>query len=124
LAYMQGPISDGWRIRYLSGWTWQDGPGNNGSMDIQGIATHEIGHSLGLDHSTVSASTMYFAASGSGVSDRSIHNDDIAGLQAIYGAKSSNKPRITGLSGSSNIGGTLTIHGQNFTPTGNEVWFT
>ena len=26
-AYCETPISDGWRIRFYSNWTWSDGPG-------------------------------------------------------------------------------------------------
>ena len=44
LAFTETPISDGWRIRYYSGWTWNDGPGTNISgVDLQGVACHEIG---------------------------------------------------------------------------------
>ena len=125
LAFMQGPISDGWTIKYYSSWTWQDGPGTVSSgIDLQGVACHEIGHSLGLDHTNVSGSTMLPSISGTGTGQRSIESDDIAGVQSIYGVKSGSKPKITSLSGSKTIGQTLTINGQNFSDTGNEVWFT
>jgi hypothetical protein len=124
LAFMQGPISDGWTIKYYEGWTWQDGPNSVSSgVDLQGVATHEIGHSLGLDHTTASGATMLPSISGTGTGQRSIESDDIAGVQFIYGVKASDKPRITSLSGSKVIGETLVINGANFSTTGNEVWF-
>jgi len=124
LAYTETPIADGWRIRYYSGWTWEDGPGTSvpfGSIDLQGVACHEYGHALGLDHSAVVGATMYPTISGSGVAQRSIADDDKAGVQALYGAKAAGKPRITSVS----IGpGTITLHGTGFPSSSGEVWFT
>ncbi len=121
LAYCEG-TSYGWRIRFCdNAWNWQDGPGNDGSWDIQGILTHEYGHSLGLDHSSVWGSTMYSGASPPATSLRSIEADDIAGVQYIYGVKSVVKPRITNVT---HAGGSVTITGSFFSLTNNEVWFT
>ena len=125
LAFTQTPINDGWTIKYYEGWTWQDGPGNVSSgIDIQGVACHEIGHSLGLGHSNVGGATMQPAISGTGVSQRSINSDDIAGIQSIYGVKSATKPTITGVSGNKAIGGVITVTGSQFSTTGNTAWFT
>jgi hypothetical protein len=125
LAFTETPISDGWRIRYYSSWTWQDGPGGVGSgVDLQGVACHEIGHSLGLGHTGTSGATMFASISGTGIAQRSIATDDINGVQAIYGVKSATKPTITSLGGSKQIGGVLQISGSQFSTTGNTVWFT
>ncbi len=126
LAYTETPIADGWRIRYLSGWTWHDGPGTGGvsggnAYDLQGVACHEYGHALGMGHSSVSGATMWPSASSSGIPGRSLHNDDIAGIQAKYGAASSNKPHISDVIINGN---TLTVNGSNFSSSGNQVWFT
>ena len=125
LAYCETPISNGWRIRYYSSWPWDDGPDAPpfGRMDIQGVATHEYGHALGLGHSGSVGATMYPTISGTGVSQRSIESDDVAGVQAIYGAASTSKPRIT-QSSVDTLGGILTLDGVNFAASGNEVWFT
>jgi hypothetical protein len=122
LAYCEAPIQDGWRIRYYSNWTWDDGPGTSVTgRDLQGVATHEFGHALGLGHSSVPGATMYPSISGSGLAQRSIEADDAAGVQAIYGAKAASKPRILG---SAVAGGQLELQGAAFAPANNEVWFT
>jgi len=122
LAFTETPISDGWRIRYYSGWTWNDGPGTSISgIDLQGVACHEYGHALGLGHTGTGGATMFPSISGSGVGQRSIATDDSNGVKAVYGTKASNKPRITAVTAAS---GTITITGQNFDATGNQIWFT
>lgn len=124
LAFTETPISDGWRIRYYSFWSWADGPGTNvgfNNVDLQGVATHEFGHSLGIGHSPFGGATMAASISGSGVAQRSLAPDDINDVQLVYGVKAGNKPRITGTSVSGN---TITITGQNFNTSGNQVWFT
>ncbi|MDF1837050.1 MAG: matrixin family metalloprotease [Planctomycetota bacterium] len=123
LAFAEITGSGAWRMRFYQGWNWADGPGSIGfsQMDLQSVATHEYGHCLGLGHSGTGAATMAPTAANGQTGPRSIHADDIAGLQAIYGAASATKPTISGLSLS---GSTLTITGTNFDATGNQVWFT
>jgi len=128
LAFMSGG-GNGWRIRfYDQPWVWHDGPGSTPSggnnIDLQGVGCHEYGHAIGMDHSQNSSATMWWAVSGAGNGQRTINSDDISGVQAIYGSMSASKPHISSLSGSFDIGGTLIIDGNNFTTTGNEVWFT
>jgi len=126
LAFTVTPTSDGWKIVYYDGiGIWSDGPGDTTSgLDLQGVATHEIGHVLGLGHSNVPGATMGPAISGVGNGYRSIEADDVAALQAVYGVKSPDKPRIDAVSGDHVVGGTLTIDGVNFALVNNEVWFT
>jgi Matrixin len=124
LAFTEGVGSNGWRIRYLSDWTWQDGPGAiSGGIDLQGVATHEYGHALGLNHTGVSSSTMLPAIISNGVPTRSIESDDIAGVQAVYGVKSASKPTITNAVKNTTTG-QVTITGTNFGASGVEVWWT
>lgn len=123
LAYTETPISDGWRIRYYQSWSWQDGPGTvSGGIDLQGVACHELGHALGLGHSTVGGATMYPSISGTGVAQRSIENDDISGVKAVYGTISGSMPRIDSVTGSLIPGGTVTINGAGFHATNNRIW--
>ena len=122
LGFTEGSGSQGWRIRFCENVLWDDGPGTTPSgFDIQGVMTHEYGHALGLDHSPVGGATMTQGTSGSGLSDRSLHSDDVAGVQAIYGTAAADKPRIDAVS---ITGGLIAITGQNFTDEDNQVWFT
>ncbi len=123
LAFTESGGSGSWRIRYYENWNWEDGPDAAaiGEIDLQGVACHEYGHAVGLGHSTVSGTTMFPSISGSGGGQRTIEADDINGVKAVYGTKSSTKPRIFSISIS---GGAVTILGEDFSSTGNQVWFT
>lgn len=122
LAFTETPIGDGWRIRYCGNWTWHGGPQTNiTGTDLQGVACHEVGHSLGLGHTGSSGATMQPSISGNGVTARSIAPDDIAGVQAIYGTVASTKPRITSVDV---VGNNAVITGLNFSTTNNSIWFT
>jgi hypothetical protein len=50
------------------------------------IAVHEIGHSIGLAHSTIVESVMLPSTSAGYRFRYELASDDIAGIQAIYGA--------------------------------------
>jgi uncharacterized protein (TIGR03382 family) len=64
-------------------------------IDIQNTITHEAGHSLGLDHTTVPDATMFATAPEGEISKRTLHDDDIQAIQLIYPA---GKPTLTCLS--------------------------
>ncbi len=55
-----------------------------GDVDLENVATHEVGHYLGLAHSDVSGSTMWCAATPGEIEKRSLADDDIAGACAVY----------------------------------------
>jgi len=123
LAYTEAPIVDGYRIRFCDSFTWSDGPGNINfnQFDIQGVACHEYGHALGLGHSSFGQATMAPGIGQGSTSWRSLHSDDIAGVQCIYGVKDPTKPEITATQG---LGTTVNIFGNFFSSVNNEVWFT
>jgi hypothetical protein len=58
------------------------GPG----LDIQNSATHEVGHACGLGHSAVTEATMFGKTYAGETIKRTLHDDDLAGLAAIYGS--------------------------------------
>ena len=59
------------------------------AFDFTHVAMHELGHCLGLGHSSHAAAIMYaYSSPGSGETARHLHSDDKAGLQAIYGTGS------------------------------------
>ncbi|MHC4174808.1 MAG: matrixin family metalloprotease [Planctomycetota bacterium] len=67
------------------GKTWVNNPADvagNGQYDFYTVALHELGHSLGLDHSSVLGSVMWPNYGGA---LRTLTPDDIAGVQALYG---------------------------------------
>ncbi len=53
-------------------------------IDLVTVAAHEIGHSLGLDHSNVACALMNPTYTGS---HRYLAPDDIAGIRSLYGAR-------------------------------------
>lgn len=52
--------------------------------DIQNTITHEIGHMIGLDHVFEPESVMYPTAKAGEIKKRSLSQDDIDGVCAIY----------------------------------------
>jgi len=63
--------------------TWTSSfPTANGKNDIQSVAIHEIGHSLGLDHTREFTAIMFFTETNA--HGRQLHADDQRGLCMIY----------------------------------------
>jgi len=124
-AYCELPISDGWRIRfYADAGTWEDDPSVHNDftrVDIQGVATHELGHALGLNHSTDITATMVGFLTGHGIFMRSIEADDVAGIRALYGSRAPDKPHVGGYE---LLEDRIVLRGSGFSPQGNAVWFT
>lgn len=80
--------------RYIAEWdqiydvvsfNWSNN-GDSNSMDFANIATHEIGHAVGMGHpdSTCTLETMYAYASNGEIIKRDLHDGDIAGVNRLY----------------------------------------
>ncbi|MBA7643606.1 hypothetical protein ES703_51337 [subsurface metagenome] len=57
-------------------------------MDLQNIATHELGHSVGLGDlydDVASEETMYGLSEYGETKKRTLYLGDIAGIQKLYG---------------------------------------
>ena len=100
-------------------WAVVDSGSESNYIDVQNIATHEIGHFLGLDHSSedlfetepeLADATMYYAASAGETSRRALHDDDEKGILALYGESSRGTPSISSADIVSDSAGILTLH--------------
>lgn len=82
-AYLPPPFNGGTRagdIVMNATTAWQI----NTIYDLQTVAIHEIGHSLGLDHSSVATAVMYDSYNGV---KQNLTSDDVAGIRSIYGPR-------------------------------------
>jgi len=74
-------------IMFDTDFDWGDGEANPLLMDLQNIATHELGHGLGLgDIYYCSFETMYGYSWEGDIQKRDLYTGDIAGIQELYGA--------------------------------------
>ena len=62
--------------------------GTRDGVNLDWVAVHEFGHSLGLGHSGVLESIMYPWYKGY-VPDIKLNDDDVKGIQELYGGKCS-----------------------------------
>lgn len=58
--------------------------GCSNEFDIDGVMVHEVGHVIGLGHSSVSGATMYPSVSSCNYNNRTLENDDVAGKNDLY----------------------------------------
>jgi len=75
-------------MRFNTRFAWGDATLNASKMDLQNIATHELGHSAGLADiysTTCTDVTMYGYSTESETKKRTLEQPDITGLQKMYG---------------------------------------
>lgn len=76
-----GPTPGDIHFDKAENWTLNQRPDDSQPIDLFTIALHELGHSIGLRHSQVSASLMEANYNGS---QRFLSPDDITGIQSLY----------------------------------------
>ncbi len=58
--------------------------GCSAEYDINGIMVHEVGHVIGIGHSSVAGATMYPSVSACNTSPRTLASDDFAARDNLY----------------------------------------
>jgi hypothetical protein len=104
--YGSGAISDADILFNGSGFQFTTSA-TPGRFDVQDVATHELGHLLGLDHTGVAGATMFPYVDTSVILHRSLSSDDVAGMRDAYpeGTHASLSGRVRRAVGGSGVSG-------------------
>ena len=86
----------------------------NSAYDLETVAIHEFGHALGLGESQITTACMYAYYNGT---KQSLTNDDIAGIQSVWGAPQPDQFNSNGQSNSTfmqsaNLNSYISSNGQ------------
>jgi len=90
-GYFSGPPSTReiveWDMLFNTHWSWGNGnDSENSVMDLQNIATHELGHSAGMGHpdNACTEETMYAYSVLDETKKRDLNTGDIKGIVELY----------------------------------------
>ncbi|HUT33118.1 MAG TPA: matrixin family metalloprotease [Planctomycetota bacterium] len=75
-------------LLFNDGYVWGDAAANPDLMDVQNIATHELGHVAGMDDlylPDAGLETMYGYSEEGDLIKRDLYNGDITGIRKLYG---------------------------------------
>lgn len=75
-------------VMFDTDWRWGDAEKSSAVMDLQNIATHELGHGVGLGdlyETTCIKETMYGYSTEGEIKKRDLEAGDIAGIKELYG---------------------------------------
>jgi predicted Zn-dependent protease len=90
--------------------------GSPDTYDLEAALTHEVGHLLGLEHSAIAGATMQPRQGKNGLyemdalTQRTLSEDDRAGVRALYGARGANG-KARGGNSSAVVTGTISYAG-------------
>jgi predicted Zn-dependent protease len=62
----------------------RESDGCSGEYDIDGVMVHEVGHVIGIGHSSVVGATMYPSVSACNIANRTLESDDVAAKNDLY----------------------------------------
>lgn len=83
-TWSSGGVASESDASYNTDFAWSSS-GASGAMDLQNIATHELGHTFGMGHSSSgSCLTMYPSGSLGETQKRTLGDGDINGIKARY----------------------------------------
>jgi hypothetical protein len=99
----------------------------NNTYDILTVAVHEMGHALGMDHSTIAQADMYANYTGT---NQALNSDDVTGVQTVYGPRHSSAGESNNTAGAAtsltpyiNSQSQVILSGLNITANNDYDWY-
>lgn len=103
LAHAFSPPNGNFHLDAAENWAADNGTRRVSEIDLESVAVHEIGHLLGLGHSSVEGAIM-FPTISSGTRKVELASDDVVGVQQLYGANPNYNASSTSTSNSAQEG--------------------